>query len=110
MRKEEAGSEFPCRLPVRCFLFRAQLDVAIMNNIAIFGCGAAGKGAFRQLQTRYRIVSFLDNDPEKHGSRVLGVPVRNPETYNYAKVDHVFIASMYLDEILVQLLRLEVPS
>ncbi len=41
---------------------------------------------------------------------MLGVPVLDPATYDYHQVEHVFIGSMYLDEILVQLLALAVPS
>jgi FlaA1/EpsC-like NDP-sugar epimerase len=81
-----------------------------MKKAAIFGCGLAGKRACLHFRTKYRIVAFLDNDPKKHGSRVLGVPVRSPEGYDYSQAAHVFIASMYLDEILVQLLALGVPS
>ena len=81
-----------------------------MKSIAIFGCGSAGKRALHQLRSRYRIISFLDNDPDKRGQRVFGVTVSDPKTYDYSKVEHVFIASMYLDEILVQLLELGVHS
>jgi FlaA1/EpsC-like NDP-sugar epimerase len=81
-----------------------------MKSIAIFGCGVAGKRAWTQLRHAYRVVNFLDNDPQKQGSRVAGIPVADPAKYDYKRVDHVFIASMYLDEILVQLLELGVPS
>ena len=80
-----------------------------MRNAAIFGCGAAGKHAYSHLRTRYRIITFLDNRREQHGSRVFGVLVRDPEGYDYSEVDHVFIASMHFDEIVVQLLELGVP-
>jgi hypothetical protein len=82
----------------------------MIKDIAIFGCGAAGKSAWMHLRASYKIVTFLDNDPQKQGSRVGGVPVCHPETYDYSRVHHVFIACMYLDEILVQLLGLGVPS
>jgi len=80
------------------------------KSIAIFGCGAAGKGAWTQLKTKYQIAAFLDNDAAKQGSRLFGVRIANPETYDYRAVDHVFIASMYVDEILVQLLGIGVPA
>jgi len=81
-----------------------------MKDIAIFGCGIAGKRAWHPLKSRYRIITFLDNDAHKHGLRVFGIAVSDPKTYDYNRVDHVFIASMYLDEILVQLLELGVHS
>ena len=81
-----------------------------MKNAAIFGCGAAGRQAYLYFRLKYRIVAFLDNDARKQGSRVLGVPVLDPATYDYQQVEHVFIGSMYLDEILVQLLAFAVPS
>ena len=110
MREIAARFDFPFGLSSRRALFRAQLDVATMNSIAIFVCGSAGKRAWLQLKTKHRILTFLDNDSAKQGSRVCGVLVRDPEKYDYGKVEHVFIASMYLDEILVQLLRLGVHS
>jgi len=82
----------------------------MMKNVAIFGCGTAGKRAWMHLRSKYKIVTFLDNDKQKQGSKVGGVPVSDPETYDYGRLDHVFIASMYLDEILVQLLAQGVPS
>jgi hypothetical protein len=86
------------------------LDVAMKKRVAIFGCGAAGRRAWAQLRHAYKIVNFLDNDRRKHGSRVAGIVVTDPEDYDYTQIEHVFIASMYLDEILVQLLGLGVPS
>lgn len=81
-----------------------------MNRIAIFGCSKAGRRSYVYLRNKYQIVVFLDNDRGKHGSRVLGVPVEGPVGFNFEQVDHVFIGSMYLDEIVVQLLALNVPS
>jgi hypothetical protein len=81
-----------------------------MKNAAIFGCGAAGRRACLHFRSKYRIVAFLDNDIRKQGSRVLGVPVHDPDTYDYGEVERVFIGSMYFDEILVQLLAFGVPS
>jgi hypothetical protein len=81
-----------------------------MKNAAIFGCGGAGRRAYLHFRSKYRIVAFLDNDARKHGSSVLGVPVHDPDVYDYSEVEHVFIGSMYFDEILVQLLAFAVPS
>jgi FlaA1/EpsC-like NDP-sugar epimerase len=81
-----------------------------MEKIAIFGCGTAGRRALPELRLQYKVVNFLDNDARIHGSKVAGVRVSNPENYDYDAVERVFIASMYLDEILVQLLGLGVPS
>jgi FlaA1/EpsC-like NDP-sugar epimerase len=79
------------------------------KTITIFGCGAAGQSAWGSLKSKYRIAAFLDNNPAKHGRRLFGVAICDPAKYDYSRVDHVFIASMYLDEILVQLLGLGVP-
>jgi hypothetical protein len=82
-----------------------------MRNIAIFGCGAAGHRARLLLKSKYRITAFLDNDRRKHGSQHFGVPVRDPDGFDYNQVDHVFIASMYYEQILLQLMSLHVlPS
>lgn len=81
-----------------------------MTRVAIFGCGSGGQRTCLHYKTKYKVVAFLDNDRSKHGTRVLGVPVCGPEQFNYSDVDQVLIASMYLDQILVQLLALEVPA
>ena len=81
-----------------------------MKNAAICGCGGAGKHAYSQLRSKWQIVAFLDNNKSQHGSRVLGVPVYDPEQYDYRDVEQVFICSMYFDEILEQLLSLGVPD
>ena len=81
-----------------------------MKSIAIFGCGVAGKRAWSQLSRAYKVVNFLDNDRRKQGTRVAGIHVVDPTKYDYKPIDHVFVASMYLDEILVQLLELGVSS
>src|SRR6185295_2097296 len=95
MRKDAPRPDVPTGFSVGCFLLRAQLDLALMKTIAIFGCGAAGKRAWTQLRHAYKVVSFLDNDADKQRSRVAGIPVADPAKYNYALVDHVFIASIY---------------
>ena len=81
-----------------------------MNRAAIFGCGTGGKRACMYLGSKYRVVTFLDNNRQAHGSRVCGIPVNDPGNFDYQQVEHVFIASMYFDAILVQLLTLGVPS
>ena len=81
-----------------------------MKHVAIFGCGIGGRRACLHLRSKYKVAAFLDNNRKVHGSRLLGLPVCDPEIYDYNQVEHVFIASMYFDEILVQLLMLGVPS
>ncbi len=73
-----------------------------MKKVAIFGCGIAGKRAYLHLRSRYRLLTFLDNDRRQHGLRVSGVPVCDPDRFDYNRVEYVFIASMYFDEILAQ--------
>jgi FlaA1/EpsC-like NDP-sugar epimerase len=81
-----------------------------MTRVAIFGCGSAGQRTCLHYRAKCRIVAFLDNDRSKHGTRVLGVPVCDPEQFKFDDVDQILIASMYLDQILVQLLTLGAPS
>src|SRR5438128_2710093 len=84
--------------------------MVMMKNIAIFGCGTAGRRAWSHLRSSYKVVAFLDNDHRRRGSKVYGVQVFDPETYDYVQVDHVFIASMYFDEMFTQLLSFDVSS
>jgi FlaA1/EpsC-like NDP-sugar epimerase len=81
-----------------------------MMRVAIFGCGSAGQRTCLHYKPTCKVVAFLDNDRAKHGTRVLGVPVCDPAQFRFDDVDQVLIASMYLDQILVQLLALGVPS
>jgi hypothetical protein len=110
MCNRTAGLDLSTGFPVGRLLLCSQLGLVTMKKTAIFGCGTAGRRAFLLLRSKYKVVTFLDNNKRQQGSRVLGVRVQDPETYDYRQVEHVFIGSMYCDEILVQLLALGVPS
>lgn len=36
-----------------------------MQNIVIFGTGAAGRAIYRALKDEFNIVAFIDNNPNK---------------------------------------------
>lgn len=53
-------------------------------RLYLFGAGRIGRRVLRELREsgeadRYELAGFLDNQPEKHLTRVLGLPVYRPE-------------------------------
>ena len=57
----------------------AQEGRSAAKNILIYGAGDAGSSLFREIRNNpkllYRVVGFVDDDPQKRGQRVAGVPV-----------------------------------
>jgi FlaA1/EpsC-like NDP-sugar epimerase len=81
-----------------------------MKRIFIFGAGEGGKRAFKILARNHEVLGFVDNDKRKHGTRLLGRPIVSPQEAIAQPHDSIVIASMYADEIFVQLMQLGVPS
>lgn len=74
----------------------------------IFGAGRGGERALRHLESAWEIVAFLDNDPQKHGTRLHGLPVLPAASLHELDSATVFVASMYGEEIRQQLAGLGV--
>lgn len=51
----------------------------LTGRLVLFPCGQIGKMVAKQIRARADLVAFLDNDPEKQGQTVLGIPVHSPE-------------------------------
>lgn len=68
-----------------------------MDRAIIFGCGPTGQRTYDQMKDDCEIIAFFDNDKEKHGTSIKGIPVYEPEIdllmqLNY---DYIVIASVY---------------
>lgn len=73
------------------------------EKIAIFGAGERGRRAKTFLDSSYDIVFFVDNDKEKIGTSIEGIPVFSPQKLDEDRSLPVIIASQYWGEILKSL-------
>jgi FlaA1/EpsC-like NDP-sugar epimerase len=57
------------------------------ENILIYGAGSAGKQLLMSLEnnTLYKVVGFLDDNPQLHSQNLLGQKIYNPKKINYLK-------------------------
>ncbi|CUS49435.1 MAG: CoA binding domain [Idiomarinaceae bacterium HL-53] len=78
------------------------------TNVAIFGTGELGIDALRRyrFQSNMNIVTFPDNNKEKQGSSIQGIPVQSPEVVSAADLDQIIIASGAHRAISLQLIQL----
>ncbi len=79
-----------------------------MKRVIIFGAGEGGRRALRHLRNKADIVCILDNDPQKHGTKLSGIPVCAPARATEPDVEQILIASIHGAEIFDQLLELGV--
>lgn len=73
------------------------------DKVVVFGASLGGRRALKSLRKQYDIVSFVDNDETKHGSVLVGKPVKSPAELSNMTFDKVFVASAYAAEIMYQL-------
>ena len=69
-----------------------------VRRVLLVGAGEAGRTIAREvgLQRQLEAVGFLDDDPRKHGSRLLGIPILGP-----VQALPWLVASMGIDEVLL---------
>lgn len=82
-----------------------------MYSIIIFGTGSSAEAIVSQINTnKASIIAFLDNNMEKQGKLIRGIPVHPPQILKDQGVsyDYIVIASQYVSSIYNQLLELEV--
>ena len=63
----------------------------MVDDIVIFGASSGGRQVYEKLHSKANIVAFLDNDPNKQGQAVCGIPVINPE--NIHSLDYLNIVT-----------------
>lgn len=73
------------------------------NEVVIFGASDGGKNYFNKIGCEENIVAFCDNDPNKHGLRIQGIPIISVETLKDFSFSQIVIASEYASEIVGQL-------
>ena len=81
-----------------------------MSKIIVFGTGGLFSIFSPFISSCYEIVALSDNDAKLHGSVKHEVEVVNPNDIVKVKFDFVIVASMYFDEIKLQLIEVGVSS
>ncbi|SBS25465.1 LicD family protein [Marinomonas aquimarina] len=86
-----------------------------MNGVkpiaVIFGASQSGLSAKHNLSHEYCFSAFIDNDPNKAGMLLDGLPVHNASALPKLKFDQVLIASEFAEQICHQLTHeYQVPS
>ncbi|MEO3678958.1 glycosyltransferase 61 family protein [Rheinheimera sp. FR7-31] len=76
------------------------------KRILIFGTGAGGASFYQQQRRHFKVVGFVDNNPEKQGNRFCGKQVYSAGEINKLAADLIIIASDYHQEIYHQLVKL----
>ena len=89
------------RMVLRSVLLRIRQSNNNLQRILVVGAGALGREITQKLlghrELGFEVVGFLDDDPGKVGSNVLGVPVlgtlrQAEEVLSVCQIDQVFIA------------------
>lgn len=80
------------------------------TRVILFGAGLVGREVLPKLGKHVEVLAFADNDPNKQGSKVLGVDVIPPSSIPDRQYDLVLITSTAVSDIHEQLLRLGIPA
>lgn len=75
------------------------------SRVLVFGAGSMGDRFYRLNRWRFRIVGFIDNDPEKAGMRLHNRHIYSPKQLANINYDKIVIASDYQAEIYGQLIN-----
>lgn len=73
------------------------------EHILIFGTGAGGQHAHKVFNGTHKIIGFLDNNVNKHGTLFQSLPIFAPKSLQNLNFDRIIIASDYYKEINLQL-------
>ena len=67
------------RNPIKNLLFKNGFEKKDAKNLIIVGAGDCGEKIYREIRDnaglKYRVVGFLDNDADKHGRQIHGIPI-----------------------------------
>lgn len=81
------------------------------RNVYCFGCGHIGiKNSARLKANGINVIGFIDNNTEKQGRVVNGIPVISMEEYKKQNQDMIIICSGREKEIKLQLLENNIYS
>lgn len=77
-------------------------------KVFIFGTGKYYRKYHKWIQ-QYDVIALLDNNPDMQGHELDGYKVISPKGINEYYFDRVYILSIYLNEIIAQLVEMGVP-
>lgn len=80
------------------------------SNTILFGASNLGKIAYTLLKNNYNIIYFCDNDSDKWGKSIEGIEIIPPSRLKGMNNVDIVIASMYHDDISVQLNSMGIDS
>lgn len=82
-----------------------------MDRVICFGAGGGGRREKNRIQQNYKILCFTDNDPQKWGGSIEGIPIVPPTEALDEDFDYVVITSQPgLQSIMVQLNEAGIPD
>jgi len=80
------------------------------KSVAVFGVGEGFRGVESQLKEKYTIKAYVDNDTEKQGNIIDGMPIYPAEILGEIDFDYVIITPIRFVDIAIQLHRMGVPD
>lgn len=80
------------------------------DRIILFGAGLIGRQVFPKLGKHVHVLAFSDNDANKQGGSISGVPVIAPKNIVDYDFDAVLISSTSIADIRDQLLELGISK
>ncbi|MDF9850393.1 CDP-glycerol glycerophosphotransferase family protein [Paenibacillus sp. PastM-2] len=66
-------------------------------KFVLFGAGLLGKSYYKLLKDKYDIVCFADNNPSKHGTKLLDLIIINPAEIINKNLNVIITSSYYLE-------------
>ena len=79
-------------------------------KIIIFGIGIAGRAIYRQLQQKYEIVGFIENNSALHGTLYNTIPIYAVEELERLLFDKIAMSGVWIESMEKQLLDLNIPK
>lgn len=76
------------------------------DKVILFGAGLIGRQVFPKLGNHVHVLAFSDNDTNKQGGFISGIPVISPDNIKDFDFDAVLISSTSITDIRDQLLEL----
>lgn len=79
-------------------------------KVLLFGASTGGQNFIKNHINDYEILAVVDNDENKHGLFLEGIPIISPTEITAYQFDQIIIASMYVESISKQLVSLGVEA
>ena len=87
------------------------IEKRINGNIALFGAGQFGTAAFEYLKnSKYRVICFIDNAPQKQGMKIDGIPVVSLNDELLKSTDIILITAKHAVDSIKLILDKNKPS